>query len=179
MATRSCIARPHLPYRPGINSPIAFTGVYHHWDGSPGSLGQELVKIYYGHFNRDMNAMRNLLLDHAWSTIHNANWDAAPGFVDDPYMKVDGHFMRKPDLGPLCYCHGERSERVDEVTHENAGDFDAEYAYVLCTKEEGNRQNAICVLDVITKDRIAHIGTVWLRDEPFAAQAAMDRIARS
>lgn len=61
-------------------------GRYHHWDGYPLGVGRTLWALYHGHFERDVRAMRKVLLeDHpaGWSTINGADWSLEPGFIDN------------------------------------------------------------------------------------------------
>jgi hypothetical protein len=113
MSTRGAIVR-------FTNGEITeFAGRYHHWDAYPRSLGATLWGLYHGHFQKDLKAMLKVLLDEhpaGWSTINCKDFSLEPGYV-----------MQGP--GPICYCHGERSEGEHLVTHENAADIGCEYVY--------------------------------------------------
>ena len=118
MSTRGCIAR--------IDGE-GFTGRYHHWDSYPRGLGATLFKLRNEHFRGDTDAtLRFLIDDHpaGWSTINNKDFTLEPGFA-----------MEGPQ--PLCYCHGERSEKAQVVTQANASGSGVEYAY--CFPPNGKR----------------------------------------
>jgi len=116
MSTRACIARIRN------DNPLEFAGRYHHWDGHPETLGETLFGLYsspVSRFYHDLPKMLAFLLDAhpaGWSTINDADWNTPPGF-DGP--------------GPRCYCHGSRSEKPQECTHDNAAGVGCEYAYVF------------------------------------------------
>ena len=63
MSTRGAIAR---------GDATKWTGVYHHGDSYPTTLGRTLWALYHGHFRGDQDAMMNHLIDDhpaGWSTI--------------------------------------------------------------------------------------------------------------
>lgn len=118
MGTRSTIAR--------MTNKNGFSGVYHHWDGHPYSLGATLYKLYNGHFKKDIDAMLKFLIDDhpaGWSTINKADFTKPAGYNDD----WDNRISR----GPECYCHGDRSEKGHVITEETASSCGCEYAYVF------------------------------------------------
>lgn len=152
MSTRSAIAR--LTGR----EPLAFEGRYHHWDGYPTGLGRALWTLYHGHFQRDLSAMLEVLIDRhpaGWSTIIGADFTREPGFQElrlggttPPHTTpshepvTNGSKTGDPDAelphpatphpaAPQCYCHGTRSEAGWEVTQDNASGSGCEYAYVF------------------------------------------------
>lgn len=110
MGTRGVIAR---------KTEAGFEGRYHHWDSYPSGLGATLFSLYRGHFDRDLDRMLGFLLDEhtAWSTINDCDFREPPGYGSR--------------TGPVCFCHGERSEEGWLVTHENASSSGCEYAYVF------------------------------------------------
>lgn len=76
MSTRGCIARI---------KDTGFEGVYHHWDSYPSGLGNTLWNLYHEHFNHDINAMLEYLIDNhpaGWSTINNKVFNIAPGYAE-------------------------------------------------------------------------------------------------
>lgn len=78
MSTRGLIAR---------KTKTGFEGVYHHFDSYPQGLGNELWNTYHGHFQGDLKCMLVAMIDKhpaGWSTILDADWDLAPGFVEYP-----------------------------------------------------------------------------------------------
>jgi len=123
MSTRSMIARPLT------SSPTGrIEGRYHHWDGYLSGVGQTLWQLYFGHFNRDVEAMHTFLIDDhpaGWSTINGADFTKSPGYGS-------------PD-GPQCFCHGERHEEGSkpykcegaQCTGKNCDPVYIEWVYVL------------------------------------------------
>ena len=123
MSTRSAIAR-----RKGDG----FEGVYHHWDGNPETLGQTLWEMAQERGVKDLTA---LLIDQhpaGWSSINGADWTQEPGFTEAPDPD-------RKDHRPECFCHGDRSEPADLLTHE--GDYGMEWAYVF---DEDDNTMAVC-----------------------------------
>ena len=126
MSTRSCIARSTGEGR--------FTGVYHHWDGYPPSLGATLFRIYRRHFKQDLDAMLAFLIEQhpaGWSTINNADFTLPAGYQETKYRKKrngDDDYSKPIPHGPICYCHGGRHEKALLVTE--ASDCGMEWAYV-------------------------------------------------
>ncbi len=124
MATRGAIAR--------LTSvlPLQWAGRYHHWDSYPDGLGQELWKLYHGHFAQDLERMLKELLDEhpaGWSNLSSLDLErglANALMTDDP-LDPPGR------SGPNCYCHGERHEEAWEVNEQNAAASGAEWAYVF------------------------------------------------
>jgi hypothetical protein len=83
MATRGAIAR--LERRDSEGVPPAFVGAYHHWDSYPTGLGRTLWALYHGHFQKNMEAMLQTLIDDhpaGWSSILTSDFTKAPGFVE-------------------------------------------------------------------------------------------------
>jgi hypothetical protein len=112
MATRSIIAR--------ATGNGKWEGRYHHWDGYPAGVGAQLFQAYNGHFNRDVRAMLQLLIDDhpaGWSNINGTDFSKEPGFGSDG--------------GPCCYCHGQRSEEGHLFTSDGLDFGGAEYCYVI------------------------------------------------
>jgi hypothetical protein len=77
MSTRGAIVR-------FTNGEITeFAGRYHHWDSYPRSLGATLWKLYHGHFQKDLKAMLQFLIDDhpaGWSTINNKDFALETGY---------------------------------------------------------------------------------------------------
>jgi hypothetical protein len=123
MSTRSVIARIG-------QSEGEFSGVYHHWNGMPTSLGKFLFRLRTGYFKGDLSKMLNVLIDqhNGWSNIVDADFRLRPGYSNDLKKK-----------NPACYCHGERSEKNERFTHADVvkGETDIEWVYVF--DEERNR----------------------------------------
>lgn len=119
MSTRGCIAR--ITSKEG--EPITFKGRYHHWDSYPSGLGATLYGLWRGHFKRDTEAMLTYLMSHkaGWSTIQGCDFNLPAGYVD--FTKV-AH-------GPVCYCHGQRSEEGFDVDEKNAAESGVEYVYAF------------------------------------------------
>jgi len=103
MSTRGCIAR--LRGR----TPLAFKGVYHHWDSYPSGLGQTLFRLRNQGFKGDTAALLKALIDE-----HPAGWSTVVGSDQ-----------------PQCYCHDDRHEAGFAVTHKNAAQSGIEYAYLF------------------------------------------------
>lgn len=102
MSTRSNIAF--------LNDNGTYTATYHHWDGYPTALGATLWSLYHEQFDRDVAAMRRILIDEhpaGWSTINDRDFSIEPGFWNLNHVYQNGAY---PDNRPLCYCHGDRSE---------------------------------------------------------------------
>jgi hypothetical protein len=115
MSTRGAIVR----FTNGEST--EFTGRFHHWDSYPEGLGATLWELYHGHFQKDLQRMLQLLLDEhpaGWSTINGKDFSLEPGYSSRP----DG-------TAPICYCHGDRSEDAQLVTHEDAADIGCEWVY--------------------------------------------------
>lgn len=128
MSTRSVIARAGK-----IEG--EFSGTYHHWDGMPTRLGKTMWKLLHGHFKNDLERMLRILIDEhsAWSTIVEKSFRLKPGYSSDHKKK-----------NPVCYCHGERSEKNTLFTHNNLEpSTDIEWLYVFDWEH-----NRLCVRDV-------------------------------
>lgn len=142
MSTRSAIAR--LSSR----QPLEFRGRYHHWDGYPSGLGRTLWHLYHTHFQRDLSAMLEVLLDQhpaGWSTIVGADFTRQAGFQEmrmcggaraDEAVSDDPFGAVSHAAAPQCYCHGERQEAAWEVTQENAAGSGCEYVYAFPPSSE-------------------------------------------
>ncbi|MGH2506549.1 MAG: hypothetical protein ACRDHZ_03900 [Ktedonobacteraceae bacterium] len=116
MSTRSVIGRV------GTNEE-EFSGVYHHWDGMPTSLGKALYELLGGHFAGDLRKMLRVLIDEhkGWSTIVGKNFRLKPGFSNDSKSE-----------NPACYCHGDRHEKNPPYTHKDLkGGTDIEWLYIF------------------------------------------------
>jgi hypothetical protein len=57
-----------------------------------------------------------------WSSINEADWSVPPGY---------GGRSRNDKSRAQCYCHGERSEDVQDVTEANAAHAGCEYVYAF------------------------------------------------
>ena len=121
MSTRSIIARQHSN---------GFTGTYHHWDGYPSGLGYTLWHMYrdniYDNPKFELNDMMELLIDDhpsGLSSINGVDWSQPIGYVAD-YNK--GRELNSPQ----CFCHGDRSETVDQP-YTDQTDCGAEFAYTF------------------------------------------------
>jgi hypothetical protein len=123
MSTRGAIARwtdPKLG---------TWAGVSHHFDAAPTGLGATLYNLAALKVLGELPSMLKVLIDEhpaGWSTINNADWRLAPGFVTSG----------PPDGRPICYCHGERSEDGQMFTDANAATRGVEWAYVFDTERE-------------------------------------------
>lgn len=88
MATRGAIARLRSC------EPLVFAGAYHHWDSYPTGLGKTLWELYHGHFQKDLEAMLQTLIDAhpaGWSSIHSSDFSQTPGFVETNF--TDKNFI--------------------------------------------------------------------------------------
>ena len=116
MSTRSIIAR---------KTEDGFEGTCHHWDGYPIGLGYSLWYMYQVG-GRDLEGMLKLLIDEhpaGWSTINGVDWDQPIGYIA-------GYEKGREMNAPQCFCHGDRSETVDEP-YTNLTDCGAEFAYAF------------------------------------------------
>ena len=145
MATRGCIGRPI--------SDTGVLGVYHHWDSYPSELGATLWGLYHGFFGGDVDAMTAFLIDEhpaGWSSIIGADFTAPAGFG----LTTDG---------PVCYCHGERSEEpapIEILGFEALAHDDLEWVYVL-------HPRGMDVLEMESGHRYEHRGFfAWTGDQP-------------
>ena len=120
MSTRSCIARP-------IGD--EWEGRYHHSDGYPTGLGDELWHLVQA-WGVEM-ARTRLIDEHpaGWSSILGADWSMPPGY------RTRSNFDDL--LGPRCYCHGDRAERENMIHSRDEENGEAplfiEWVYVLGT----------------------------------------------
>ena len=150
MSTRSCIAR--------TTGEGTFRGVYHHWDGYPSGLGVTLFHLYRNHFNKDLNAMLEFLIDQhpaGWSTINGADFKLPAGFQEPKYRKKrngDPDYTKPIPHGPVCYCHGGRHEEPSIVTE--ADDCGMEWAYVF----DAERRLMYVLERILTDDAVSTSG---------------------
>ena len=134
MATRGVIARP---------AGNGWEGRYHHWDSYPSGLGKTLWDAYHRFFRRDIDAMTSYLIDQhpaGWSTIVGADLTLPPGFTEHGNSRFGDYskglitweeYRNLPqNRRPQCYCHGDRNEPEQLITHDQ-DPVDLEWAYVL------------------------------------------------
>jgi hypothetical protein len=135
MSTRSCIAR--------IAGEGKFLGVYHHWDGYPSALGATLCELYNGYFHKDLPTMLKQIIDAhpaGYSTINGADFNLPAGYG-----------RSEPPHGPVCFCHGERSEEAQPITQDD--DAGMEWAYVF-----DEEKRVMHILERVYKDNTPHSG---------------------
>jgi len=123
MSTRSAIARWT------DKEDKTWEGRYHHWDGYPSALGNQLFRLYKNRTLGDLpDMLKTLLDDHpaGWRTIVNADWELKPGFVELSNENVED--LRR---GPQCYCHGDRQERANLIESGDEINWNLEWAYVF------------------------------------------------
>lgn len=142
MSTRACIARS--------TGEGTFAGRYHHSDGFGTGLGDTLIALYRGHFNRDLDRMLEYLIDapHAvcgWSSIVGRDFNLKPAYT---WQKATadgakyGVYSKRPDyMRPQCFAGrpGEEPFLIDEKA-----DTDCEFCYVF---ETVDGKNVMHVLD--------------------------------
>jgi hypothetical protein len=124
MSTRGCIAR--LTSKEG--EPITFSGTYLHWDNYLSGTGKTLFKLWRGHFKRDTTAMLKFLCDDhkaGFSTINGCDFNLPAGYKEFTSENHD-----KPH-GPVCFCHGARSEEANEIDEKIASGSGVEYIYAF------------------------------------------------
>lgn len=129
MSTRAAIGRP---------TDVGWVATYHHLDGYPTGLGAALFDAYHTAFDGDLARMTTILIDDhrgGWSTIIDADWSQAPGFIEYGVAHTEEEERR-----PKCYCHGDRHEGPFTLMQCRCGMGDntagcdplfIEYAYVL------------------------------------------------
>ncbi|MEV6820964.1 hypothetical protein AB0M72_19640 [Nocardiopsis dassonvillei] len=106
MSTRGAIALPNTTGK-------GWWGRYHHFDSYPTGLGAELFRLYHDTFDRDHEAMAQVLVkDHpaGWSTLirsHSSRPFERGHFEHTGFRNLDDP---DHDLYPQCYCHGRREE---------------------------------------------------------------------
>jgi hypothetical protein len=128
------------------NGPSGPTGVYHHWDSYPTCLGQNLWRLYIGHFDKNLPRMLTTLIDKhpaGWSTICEKDFSLTPGYGNSSkgypkhktgessadWGKRYRRYLRLKHIArPQCYCHGERHESANPLT---LASYDLEWAYVF------------------------------------------------
>ena len=166
MATRGAIARlTHV-------LPLRWSGRYHHWDSYPDGLGRELWKLYHQTFGQDLDRMLQVLLDEhpaGWSSL-SAN-DLERGLFR---ALTTGDPLPSPDeVGPNCYCHGDRNEEPWEVNEQNASRSGVEWVYVFTSSyaleasdpdAKATRQDAMLVLSSYTPTGRKAIGMFGMGD---------------
>lgn len=146
MSTRAVIARVG-------DHEGKFSGVYHHWDGMPTSLGKYLTELLVGHFQNDLSKMLRVLVDEhpaGWSTVYQKDFSLKPGYtwqrVQSPspslgekqYRAARKAYDLHPDIRrPQCFCHGERHEEPSVFTEKDLQDTDVEWLYAI---DEQNRR---------------------------------------
>lgn len=124
MGTRGVIAR---------KTKNGFIGRYHHWDSYPSGLGKTLWDLYHGHFNHNLKAMLEVLIDKhpaGWSTIVGKDFNLKAGFVNNITTK-DIEKQTKRYMRPKCYCHGDRKETPFTITEKNACEVGCEWCYAF------------------------------------------------
>jgi hypothetical protein len=131
MSTRGVIARTG-------KTEGEFSGVYHHFDSQPTSLGATLLELHRGFFKGDLDRMLQVLIEehNGWNTIVGKDFRLKPGYSGD-YKK----------LNPACYCHGKRSEKNPPITHEDMDDTDICWVYAFDTEN-----NKMFVRDIRHKE---------------------------
>lgn len=129
-------------------------GTIDHSDGYPRGVGKTLYDLYHGHFQHDIERMMHYLIDEhpgGWSCIIGYNLAKKAGWRDDEYgagyRRLERKFTR-PDgtrdleglyahrakyFGPMCYCHGDRTEGWDEpfILTDQDRETDTEWAYAI------------------------------------------------
>jgi len=126
MGTRGCIARL---------TKKGFEGRYHHWDSYPEGLGKTLWDLYHNHFNHDLKAMLETLIDQhpaGWSTINGKDFNIKAGFVQLTTEDIQNENRKYKQ--PCCYCHGSRHEKEWLVTEKNASGSGVEWVYAFNEK---------------------------------------------
>jgi len=123
-----------------------FEGRYHHWDSNPSGLGEQLFKLYHGHFKENLDAMLEELIDKhpaGWSTICCRDFNLKAGYIEASNQKRNektGEYVytKNPKLTnrPLCYCHGDRKEKEWLVTEKDASDCGVEWVYAFDEKNK-------------------------------------------
>lgn len=166
MATRGAIAR--------LTSvlPLQWAGRYHHWDSYPAGLGQELWKLYHGHFAQDLERMLKELLDEhpaGWSNL--SSLDLERGLAN---ALMTGDPLDPPgESGPNCYCHGERHEEAWEVNQDNASGAGIEWVYAFTSSYSveasdpargATRQDVLLVLSSYSSSGRKAIGLFGMGD---------------
>jgi hypothetical protein len=106
MSMRSIIARA---------TPDGFAGRYVHHNGQPTARVPLLLTLYQDSFGRDLEAMQQFLLDR-----HPAGWSClGPQCHGDIGFTEPGSAPLTPGA-PQCYCHGDRREEPQLLTHHDA-----------------------------------------------------------
>ena len=152
--------------------PLRWKGRYHHWDSYPDGLGRELWKLYHGPFAQDLDQMLQVLLDE-----HPAGWSSlSAGDLERGLFRAltKGDPLPSPDeVGPNCYCHGDRSEEPWEVNEQNASGSGVEWVYVFTSSyaleasdpdAKATRQDAMLVLSSYSQSGRKAIGMFGMGD---------------
>ncbi len=158
MSTRGVIAR--------ATGEAKFKGVYHHSDSYGVGLGDTLIALYRGHFQRDLERMLAYLIDapHAvcgWSSIVQKDFSLRPGYTWQK-ATADGAkyevYSQRPDYRrPQCYAgRADADEEPFLITEES--DTDCEFAYVFETIDDKN------VMHVLDRAKQPHGTGYYWRD---------------
>lgn len=133
MSTRALIGR--------LTAEGEIHGRYHHSDGYLDGLGATLFGLVTGTiespFTKNIppdltseaelkivvdRVAKYLIDDHkaGWSSINDANWDTAAGYVEyhhEPNILADPEAWdaARKAQGPRCYCHGDRNEKPSPI----------------------------------------------------------------
>jgi len=153
-----------------------WTGRFHHWDGYPHGLGKALYRFYNGYFEKDMRAMKQVLLkDHpaGWSNIVGCDLSKEVGFRERQAAPPDlspaerTRWEKEVSEAPQCYCHGSRHEPAHRCTPDAA--WGAEWAYILDGHSmaiweamHGNRQHSTGFFGVNDNEAWLEVGVVDL-----------------
>lgn len=154
MSTRGAIARLRSV------TPLAFSGVYHHWDAYPTGLGKTLWELFHGHFKKNAPLLLETLIDRhpaGWSSILHADFKREPGFCNPLTCQCQNE--EDEAVAPSCYCHGDRQEEAWEVTERNASGSGCEWAYAFTVDER------MLVLSSYTRSGQKMIGMFGCGDE--------------
>ncbi|WP_051970813.1 hypothetical protein [Kitasatospora azatica] len=117
MSIRSVIARP---------TPDGYAGRYVHSDGHPTTRIPILLAAVQGHFGGDPQAAARFYLDE-----HPAGWyELGLDFTTTP-----GYTETRPHPAGAwpnrCFCHGDRADAPELLTHENVDAVWHEWIYLL------------------------------------------------
>lgn len=137
MSTNGCILR---------KTESGASGVYHHWDSNPTSLGKALWATLHGHFKGDLDKMLEFLIDQhpaGWSTICGKDFKLKPGYGDsmkghpkdhgEGFAAAYAKYLKLPHIArPQCFCHGIRHESAQVITLADK----LEWSYVFDSRVE-------------------------------------------
>ena len=125
MSTRSCIARAEGD---------GWSGRYVHSDGYPTWRGAELWKLWHTVFDGDIEAMLHCLIDEhpaGWSHL-SGDWKKPAGFVERMNKPANLSWRDWFDsFGPACFCHGDRHEPEQTISHEYPDPLFIEWVYIF------------------------------------------------